>query len=484
MNNDTQQAEQKGIIMRAKESASAGVTHLEPEANEFVVSHVDPLANNAKIPDSATADSAPNEVKRIPHTPFGTFPLGVLPFGFGMTFTPSHIAKLIAGGEGAVDSKTEQEASIAMEVVAETAFEKSIASDQVLEGVAAPSVIIPEAKSLKHKAQESTAQETMAHELSASVLEQQSKVEPQEAEPAKTTHSLKKTKAAKKASLSKPLACVINHQWQSMHEQVAGRSHRNALQPMPCQDVAFSAIQPRPILLLADGAGSAAVSEQGAQALVSGISRLLNTLEQQVASLLDQPTSTAAEARQFCLLLIKHGIGLLTDKASEQRRAVKDFNATFLVAILGKENWLWLRVGDGGLVMETMTVEQNAEATAGAKMQLSPTLTVLGSSGKGEFANQTTFVNAHLQPEQVQSGFMPIAGLTGLALMSDGAAERLVAYDGSRASSQLSQWFHSLRAGKLKRHTLVQRLVAEEFVTGMSGDDCSLALLATEFVME
>lgn len=393
MSYQTPPNEQRGIIMSAKESASSAVTRPEPQASEAMLNNAEPLATKVNTAAFAVAEPQANAVNMDAKDP---------------------IEQNAGGPEEAVvdtdtDTDTVMEGNAEPAALQELTIQEEIASQQPAPETRVPEVTVPEVTVQENIVQERAVEMPPANAVIA------------EAETAKLAHSLKKTKAAKKsrrAPKPKPLTCVINQQWQSMHEQVAGRSHRNALQPMPCQDVAFSAIQPRPILLLADGAGSAAVSEQGAQTLVSGIARLLNTLEQQVATLLDKPGSSAEEARQFCLLLIKHGIGLLTDKAAEQRRSVKDFNATFLVAVLGKAHWLWLRVGDGALVMETMTADSNANAGTDGRVQLTPQLSVLGCSGKGEFANQTTFVNAHLQPHQVQSGFMPIAGLTGLALMS------------------------------------------------------------------
>lgn len=54
----------------------------------------------------------------------------------------------------------------------------------------------------------------------------------------------------------------------------------------------------------------------------------------------------------------------------------------------------------------------------------------LGRVGKGEFANQTTFVDDALSMNDVAVGSVASEGLTGVAVMSDGAAEKLVSNDG------------------------------------------------------
>jgi len=44
----------------------------------------------------------------------------------------------------------------------------------------------------------------------------------------------------------------------------------------------------------------------------------------------------------------------------------------------------------------------------------------------------------------VQFGLLPSADLQGLALMSDGGAEKLVAHDGSRVAARMGAWFDEL----------------------------------------
>lgn len=259
--------------------------------------------------------------------------------------------------------------------------------------------------------------------------------------------------------------------WQALAEAVVGLAHRDAASPLPCQDSANASCKPRALVIVADGAGSSAVSEIGAQALVTGLSRLLNTLEQQASILLDRPELDEKKSRDFSLLLVKHALGILQDLSSQHRRPLKDFRCTLLLAVHGKHNTLWLKIGDGALVGEQISLNGG---------QRQSKLFTLGEVGKGEFANLTTFVDDHLQPSDVQSGLYPSALLTGLAAMSDGAADRLVANDGSRVACRVSDWLDQLRSGKLKRRTLVRAFYADDFTKGTTGDDCSIALAACE----
>lgn len=271
---------------------------------------------------------------------------------------------------------------------------------------------------------------------------------------------------------TEPTWLTPNQQWNSIYEAVVGLAHRDANPPLPCQDSAQATCKTRPIVMIADGAGSSAVSEIGSAAVTQGLMRMLSTLEQQVSALLDHPGSTIKNARDFGLLLVKHAYGILQDLSSQHRRPLKDFRCTLLLAIQGKSNVLWIKIGDGALVGEHM--QKQGE-------DLAPRLFTFGVAGKGEFANLTTFIDDHLQPEDVQIGLHPSALVTGLAAMSDGAADRLVANDGSQVANQVAGWLHQLRAGKLKRRTLTKAFYADSFTTGTTGDDCCIALAACGF---
>lgn len=259
-------------------------------------------------------------------------------------------------------------------------------------------------------------------------------------------------------------------QWYGCFEMVTGLTHRDANPPLPCQDSAIAVNNPRPVAIVADGAGSSAVSEIGSQAVTTGLIRLLCTLEQQVSSLLDQPnTPQENEARNFGLLLVKHAKGILDDLAVQHRRPLKDFRCTLLLIVRGQKRLLWVKVGDGALIIESMSHQIDVLKSA---------LSTLGELGKGEFANATTFIDNSLLPTDVQTGICSSRYITGFAAMSDGAADRLVSNDGLRVSGQISSWLHALRQQTLKRRALTRLLNSEEFTLGTTGDDASIALCA------
>jgi len=224
-----------------------------------------------------------------------------------------------------------------------------------------------------------------------------------------------------KEQLPAPLPTPLTA-WQLCGDTVIGLAHRR--KAMPCQDAVAYRNLPRPILVLSDGAGSAAISERGAQALVIGITRFLRTLEDDLALWLDGEDATQAQSTRWAERLRLHAQGLLTDLARAEQRDVRDVRATLQVAVIGERHVYWWKVGDGAIVA------MNSEG-----------LCSLGNhaNAKGEFANQTCFVDT-ASTSDVQSGVLSAREIFGVALMSDGGAERLVSNDGSKVASRLAEW--------------------------------------------
>lgn len=212
--------------------------------------------------------------------------------------------------------------------------------------------------------------------------------------------------------------------WQLCGDTVIGLAHRR--KGMPCQDAVAFRNSPRPILTLSDGAGSAAISERGAQALVIGVTRFLRTLEDDLALWLDceDNASSHAQSTRWAERLRLHAQGLLSDLARAERRDVRDVRATLQVAVIGERRVFWWKVGDGAIVA-----------------RISERLRSLGNhaSAKGEFANQTCFADT-ASTSDMQFGVLSTAEVFGIALMSDGGAEKLVSHDGSKVATRLGEW--------------------------------------------
>ena len=109
--------------------------------------------------------------------------------------------------------------------------------------------------------------------------------------------------------------------WQISGDAVTGLAHRRS--GLSCQDAVVWRNVTRPTLALSDGAGSAAVSELGAAALVSGLSRFLISMEDAISPWLDGYECDADEqAALWSQRLLVHARGLLDDLARAERRNV------------------------------------------------------------------------------------------------------------------------------------------------------------------
>lgn len=243
---------------------------------------------------------------------------------------------------------------------------------------------------------------------------------------------------------------------------MVGLSHIRQSPPQPCQDAAAVVTGARPMLIVADGAGSAALSHIGAQMVVAGLKRFIQTLSEDYASVLDPVTAPSDDAiRKLALRPVRHAIGLMGDLSSELHHNISMFRSTLILAVGGRSRWLWLRIGDGALVAEKH-----------GKLE------VIGRSGKGEFANQTRFIDHSLQPDDVQFGCVDCNGLTGIAAMTDGAAERLVQESTGIVATRISQWMNKARTDAFGHTDLHYFFTDASVWQGTTGDDRGLAMLA------
>jgi hypothetical protein len=249
--------------------------------------------------------------------------------------------------------------------------------------------------------------------------------------------------------------------WAAADAAVVGTAHLRANPPKPCQDATLADATGRPLVVLADGAGSAAVSHVGAAAVVAGVRRLCRTLEGDLMAALDANTGPEGLAESIARRIVAHTRGILDDLAELHLRDPEDFRCTLLVWLAGRQRALWLKVGDGALVAEA----------EGACL-------CVGPAGKGEFANQTCFIGPRLEDRQWAWGEIDTTRITGLAAMSDGAAERLVASDLSRVSPAVGKLLRGVAESQVGRREIFGLLAEAEFWKGTSGDDKSLGLVA------
>lgn len=249
--------------------------------------------------------------------------------------------------------------------------------------------------------------------------------------------------------------------WQGVGESVVGLAHRRGATPTVCQDAHCIDISGRLIAAVCDGAGSSVLSEVGSEQMSQSIVRLFYAMEPIIAPLLDTQESSKI-GNKVAEIIYKYSIRLLQDIAKNNKRETRDFRTTLLLIVTGKENLFWYKVGDGEIVIEHDDGK----------------LSCVGKSIKGEYSNETVFVDQTLKIQDVQYGLLNSTSIIGIALMSDGGAERLVSTDRSKIAPQLSKYFDLLRNSKFPREELYKFLTDYEAWRGTTHDDKTLLVAA------
>jgi len=249
--------------------------------------------------------------------------------------------------------------------------------------------------------------------------------------------------------------------WQIVGESVVGLAHRKSTPPVVCQDAYYHSLNAqRVVLVVCDGAGSSIMSEVGSSLLSQSIVRFINSLEPIICDLLDS-NNNPKFGNTFAQILYNYSIRLLQDIALNNKRETKDFRTTLLLTVTGTKKLFWLKVGDGEIVIEKDGI-----------------LECIGESQKGEFSNQTVFVDEKLKREDVKYGLLDIESISGIAVMSDGTSERLVSSDRIKIADRLQKYFNMLRDSKLPREELYKFLTNYSDWEGSTHDDKTIVLIA------
>lgn len=253
--------------------------------------------------------------------------------------------------------------------------------------------------------------------------------------------------------------------WFGVAEAEAGAKHLKSSPPIPCQDAAFARTDPRPVALVADGAGSARLSHFGSAETVLRLSHLAAALEDVHLRMLDSPEPpTQDECGRHARRFVIHASETIRQLAADKSEPFKEFRCTLLAAIVGAEWVFWLKVGDGHVIRE----KNNGQ------------LQVVGPLGKGEFANVTRFVEERPQNTEIACGAFRAAEVSGLALMTDGAAEKLVSNDGQKIAGRVAKHFAEIRKGEFGEQNL-RAFLSDPNIwrpPGCTGDDKGIAFLS------
>lgn len=191
----------------------------------------------------------------------------------------------------------------------------------------------------------------------------------------------------------------MNNIWKNFAASVPGRGH--IIKDVPCQDASIAIAEPRPALLVCDGRGSAKFSHFGAQEAAKAFAEMCYNIEPLLSKTLDDADDCHWEsmAQIFYRTLAK----VQTRLAEEKGLGCREFEFTANLAIAGKKRIGFMQVGDGAIVI------------AG-----NGTTRTLFSSDKGEFANQTQFIQPGGESRAFHQTTLEMTAVDAIAITTDG----------------------------------------------------------------
>lgn len=244
--------------------------------------------------------------------------------------------------------------------------------------------------------------------------------------------------------------------FKEFHHHERGRGHTQ--EGTPVQDrVRFLSRGGVQALCLADGAGSAAHSDIGAQAVVDEGCRLLVEHFHDFASSTD-----TAEVRSAIITRLRCR---LEEIAQRRGHEVCDLASTFLCVAASSDAFLGAHIGDG-----VIGYLKSGE------------LRVVSGPDNDEFANQTTFVTSSSAAQSMRLFRGSLDEVAGFVLMSDGTADSLFHTRTGQLADACSKLITAVGAAPARQaknsayKKQLRRLVHIQ-IRDATKDDCSLGIL-------
>ena len=239
--------------------------------------------------------------------------------------------------------------------------------------------------------------------------------------------------------------------WHTQTAAVTGSGH--VRQALPCQDRTWS-LEANGVtaIALADGAGSARLSHEGAEIAVQTVCRTLcERFDELYAS------ASPMEMRMEALREVRKKLRL---HAAERKEDVGSFACTLLAVAVRGDDYLLIHVGDG-----VIGYQKSGELLVASRPQ------------NGEFANATTFVTSPdaLKKARVLRGRQP--ELEGFILMSDGCEAALYQKKREAIAPLVGRLFQRAELLEHDAAEVLLEMVLECAVAPRTRDDCSLAVM-------
>lgn len=239
--------------------------------------------------------------------------------------------------------------------------------------------------------------------------------------------------------------------WHTQMAAVTGSGHKR--QGMPCQDKTWTLTENGiTAIALADGAGSARLSHEGAKIAVQ-------TICQTLCDQFDELYCSASPMEMRAAVL-KHVRQNIRAYASEQGVATGDLACTLLAVAVRGDEYLVVHIGDGVI-----------------GYQKSGKLLVASQPQNGEFANTTIFVTSPeaLRNATVLRGYQP--QLEGFVLMSDGCEAALYQKKKVSIAPLVGRLFQRSEMLNCCAAEQLLQMALECAVSPRTHDDCSLVVM-------
>lgn len=224
---------------------------------------------------------------------------------------------------------------------------------------------------------------------------------------------------------------------------------------LPCQDVAIAGeAGDVSVIALADGAGSAKLSDIGAFVVVESVSDIL------VDKFDDLYYGEEKKVKSF---VTENILASLLRRASQESVDLRELSSTLLCVAVKGERYVAMHVGDGVIGVMQGDV-----------------LKVLSHPSNGEHANETVFINSLNAQYDMRLLRGRAAAISGFVLMSDGSEQSL--YD--KVKHEIAPAIVKLFAARLDMPNAefeaeLRDLLKKQIIQRTS-DDCSIALLTRD----
>lgn len=244
--------------------------------------------------------------------------------------------------------------------------------------------------------------------------------------------------------------------WRFASARAIGTSHLKT--NLPCQDQIACEVLPRGVVAaaVADGAGSAARAEQGAEiavdTVIMHIKRSIEKNRSDFSTLLWEAAVAARDA--------------IMAKAREEEFEPKDYASTLMAVVLSPDGGGALQIGDGVIVV--------SEGQREWSWVFWPQ--------RGEYANTTYFLTDEDALERIKIESLPHI-ITDIALMSDGLEPLALHYASMTVHNPFfNGMFHALHisGGSAEVSTIstsLEQFLSSERVRSRVDDDLSLILV-------